>query len=64
MGGGLLQKVDRDTMKFSSMLGHVKYKGEQTGRDVLKAPVCAAKGGGGGFSLPGVLQVGRRGVMK
>uniref|UniRef100_A0A7S0MWA0 Nicotinamide phosphoribosyltransferase n=1 Tax=Pyramimonas obovata TaxID=1411642 RepID=A0A7S0MWA0_9CHLO len=55
MGGGLLQKVNRDTMSFATKLSHIHYKGEPKGRDIMKAP----KSDTGKFSLPGILQVRR-----
>mmetsp|Transcript_35825 Transcript_35825/g.60367 ORF Transcript_35825/g.60367 Transcript_35825/m.60367 type:complete len:518 (-) Transcript_35825:704-2257(-) len=55
MGGGLLQKVNRDTMQFATKLSHIRHKGEEVGRDVMKAPRTDV----GKFSLPGILQVRR-----
>lgn len=62
MGGGLLQKVNRDTMSFATKLSYIQYKQEDptfdacpgvTDFDVMKAPnTDAAK-----FSLPGQLSV-------
>jgi nicotinic acid phosphoribosyltransferase len=53
MGGGLLQKVNRDTMSFATKLSHIHIKGQDTGRDIMKAPKTDL----GKFSLPGILQV-------
>lgn len=54
MGGGLLQKVDRDTMSFATKLSHIE---EPSGakRDVMKRP----KTDSGKISFPGVLSVRR-----
>jgi nicotinic acid phosphoribosyltransferase len=54
MGGGLLQKVDRDTMQFATKLNYIIYK-DGVHRNVMKRP----KTDGGKFSLPGILQVRR-----
>ena len=54
MGGGLLQKVNRDTMSFATKLSHIRYA-DGRARDVMKAP----KTDEGKISLPGVLQVRR-----
>ena len=52
MGGGLLQKVNRDTMGFATKLSFIQYgDGEQ--RNVMKAP----KTDPNKVSLPGVLRV-------
>ena len=58
MGGGLLQKVNRDTMSFATKLSRIEYAdGSTPPRDVMKHPKTdAAK-----FSLPGVLAVKRVG---
>lgn len=53
MGGGLLQKVNRDTMSFATKLSHIHYAGQEAGRDLMKAP----KTDNTKFSLPGILQV-------
>jgi len=55
MGGGLLQKVNRDTMSFATKLSHIHIKGQDAGRDIMKAPKTDL----GKFSLPGILQVRR-----
>lgn len=55
MGGGLLQRVNRDTMSFATKLSFIKYK-DGTTRDVMKRP----KTDGGKFSLPGILKVVRK----
>jgi nicotinic acid phosphoribosyltransferase len=52
MGGGLLQKVDRDTMSFATKLSYIKYQ-DGSERNVMKAPKTDQKK----FSLPGCLQV-------
>ncbi|KAK3276004.1 hypothetical protein CYMTET_15896, partial [Cymbomonas tetramitiformis] len=54
MGGGLLQKVNRDTMSFATKLSHIRFK-DGTSRDIMKAP----KTDTGKFSLPGILAVKR-----
>ena len=54
MGGGLLQKVNRDTMNYAAKLSHIVYA-DGTGVDKMKAP----KGDHGKDSLPGVLAVKR-----
>lgn len=38
MGGGLLQKVNRDTMSFATKLGHIVYA-DGTARDIFKVPL-------------------------
>ncbi|KAJ3075262.1 hypothetical protein HDU98_008738 [Podochytrium sp. JEL0797] len=54
MGGGLLQKVNRDTMSFATKLCHVQYK-DGTIREVMKMPKTdMAK-----ISLPGELGVSK-----
>jgi nicotinamide phosphoribosyltransferase len=54
MGGGLLQKCNRDTMSFATKLSHIVYA-DGTGSDVMKTPKKSiAK-----VSLPGRLFVGR-----
>ncbi|KAF8927275.1 hypothetical protein BGZ47_002241 [Haplosporangium gracile] len=52
MGGGLLQKLDRDTMSFATKLSHIVYF-DGTKRDVMKHP----KTDSDKISLPGVLDV-------
>jgi len=52
MGGGLLQKVNRDTMAFATKLSFIEYK-DGTERIVMKVP----KTDGGKCSLPGIMQV-------
>jgi nicotinamide phosphoribosyltransferase len=54
MGGGLLQRVDRDTMSFATKLSHVEDP-DGTKRDVMKRP----KTDSGKISFPGVLSVRR-----
>jgi len=54
MGGGLLQKVNRDTMSFATKLCHIQLA-DGTERDVMKAPKTDVHK----ISLPGVLQVRR-----
>jgi nicotinamide phosphoribosyltransferase len=48
MGGGLLQKVNRDTCSFATKLSHIVY-GDGRAEDVMKQPQTDA----GKFSLPG-----------
>jgi len=52
MGGGLLQKINRDTMSFATKLSYIEYK-DGTKRDVMKLP----KTDSGKTSLPGMLRV-------
>ncbi|KAJ1974172.1 hypothetical protein H4R35_003741 [Dimargaris xerosporica] len=52
MGGGLLQKVNRDTMSFATKLSHITYA-DGTSRDVMKYPKTDASK----ISLPGELAV-------
>lgn len=54
MGGGLLQKVNRDTMGFATKLSHIRYADGKE-RDIMKLP----KSDKGKVSLPGVLRVRR-----
>ncbi|KAG0265950.1 hypothetical protein DFQ27_000258 [Actinomortierella ambigua] len=54
MGGGLLQKLNRDTMSFATKLSNIVYE-DGTVRDVMKHPVTDS----GKISLPGVLDVVR-----
>lgn len=56
MGGGLLQKVNRDTMSFATKLSYIVYA-DGTDREVMKRP----KTDGGKLSLPGILKVRRDG---
>ena len=52
MGGGLLQKVHRDTMSFATKVNKIVYSdGEE--RDVMKCPKTES----GKFSLPGELSL-------
>jgi nicotinamide phosphoribosyltransferase len=51
MGGGLLQKMNRDTMSFATKLNYIKSDGK--GRDVMKKP----KSDSGKISMPGILKV-------
>ena len=37
MGGGLLQKLNRDTLSFATKLSHVVYA-DGTPADIMKAP--------------------------
>lgn len=48
MGGGLLQKVNRDTMSFATKLCHIVYA-DGTAADIMKQPQTDT----GKFSLPG-----------
>jgi nicotinic acid phosphoribosyltransferase len=52
MGGGLLQKVNRDSMSFATKLNFIMYE-DGTERNVMKYP----KTDSGKISLPGVLEV-------
>ncbi|RUS22413.1 Quinolinate phosphoribosyl transferase [Endogone sp. FLAS-F59071] len=52
MGGGLLQKLNRDTMSFATKLSSIVYKGGAK-RQLMKTP----KTDGGKFSLPGEFAV-------
>jgi len=54
MGGGLLQKVNRDTMSFATKLSHIVYA-DGTSRDIMKKP----KSDLSKVSLPGILKVKR-----
>ncbi|KAG2489592.1 hypothetical protein HYH03_011873 [Edaphochlamys debaryana] len=54
MGGGLLQKVNRDTMSFATKLCHIVYA-DGHAADIMKQPQTDT----GKFSLPGVLAVKR-----
>lgn len=54
MGGGLLQKVNRDTMSFATKLSFIKYK-DGTQRDVMKRPKTDINK----VSFPGALYVKR-----
>jgi len=51
MGGGLLQKMNRDTMSFATKLNYIKSDGK--GRDVMKKP----KSDSGKISMPGILKI-------
>ena len=55
MGGGLLQKVNRDTMSFATKLSYIKYANGES-KDIMKAPSTDLNK----FSLPGRLRVLRR----
>jgi len=52
MGGGLLQKCNRDTMSFATKLSYIKYA-DGSVRQVMKCPKTDA----GKISLPGPLKV-------
>ena len=54
MGGGLLQKIDRDTMSFATKLSHIVYADGHS-RDMMKTP----QEDSGKISLPGILAVKR-----
>ena len=56
MGGGLLQKVNRDTMSFATKLSYIQYNQEDY-KDVMKMP----KTDSGKYSLPGLLAVAKEG---
>ena len=49
MGGGLLQKINRDTMSFATKLSHVTYA-DGTQADIMKSPT----GDASKISFPGV----------
>ncbi len=49
MGGGLLQKINRDTMSFATKLSHVIYA-DGSHADIMKAPT----GDASKISFPGV----------
>jgi nicotinamide phosphoribosyltransferase len=51
MGGGLLQKVNRDTLSFATKLSFIQF--EDHSRDLMKKP----KTDGGKISLPGKFRV-------
>merc|ERR1712100_296070 len=55
MGGGLQQKVNRDTMSFATKLSYIHYAETDQKRDIMKKP----KTDSGKTSLPGCLQVKR-----
>ena len=52
MGGGLLQKVNRDILSFATKLSHIRFA-DGTTKDIMKTP----RGDSGKFSLPGELAV-------
>lgn len=54
MGGGLLQKHNRDTMSFATKLAHIVYE-DGSAHDIMKAP----KSSGGKRSMPGEVEVKR-----
>lgn len=54
MGGGLLQKVNRDTLSFATKLSHITYDSGEA-RDLMKTP----KTDGGKQSLPGEFAICR-----
>ena len=54
MGGGLLQRVNRDTMSFATKLSHITYANGQE-EDKMKLP----KTDPSKYSLPGVMAVKR-----
>ncbi|KAK9816981.1 hypothetical protein WJX72_007792 [[Myrmecia] bisecta] len=54
MGGGLLQKVNRDTLSFATKLSHIVYA-DGSHVDIMKSP----KSDTGKLSLPGVMAVKR-----
>ena len=56
MGGGLLQKVDRDTLSFATKLCYVEFvdpEGTKTVRNVMKAPAGVSEK----WSSPGIMRV-------
>ncbi|KAH6569948.1 hypothetical protein BASA62_004544 [Batrachochytrium salamandrivorans] len=58
MGGGLLQKLNRDTMSFATKLSKIVYS-DGSERDVMKMPKTES----GKISLPGELKVIRNAEM-
>lgn len=52
MGGGLLQRLNRDTMSFATKLSHIEYA-DGTSADVMKLPKTDPLK----FSLPGIMAV-------
>lgn len=54
MGGGLLQKVNRDSLSFATKLSHIVYA-DGTAQDIMKQP----KTDPSKYSLPGLLAVRR-----
>ncbi|GES96682.1 nicotinate phosphoribosyltransferase [Rhizophagus clarus] len=56
MGGGLLQKLNRDTMSFATKLSHVTHS-DGVARDIMKTP----KTDTGKISLPGEFAVKKNG---
>jgi nicotinic acid phosphoribosyltransferase len=52
MGGGLLQRHNRDTMAFATKLSHIVYA-DGTAKDIMKLPKTDA----GKVSFPGILSV-------
>lgn len=52
MGGGLLQRVNRDTMSFATKLSHITYTDGRS-RDLMKQPKASSLK----TSFPGVLMV-------
>jgi len=56
MGGGLLQRCNRDTMSFATKLSLIQYR-DGTIREVMKRP----KTDSGKISFPGILRVQRIG---
>ncbi|CAG8567686.1 7188_t:CDS:10 [Diversispora eburnea] len=54
MGGGLLQKLNRDTMSFATKLSYIKYA-DGTERNIMKIPTMDSKK----ISLPGEFVVKR-----
>jgi nicotinic acid phosphoribosyltransferase len=57
MGGGLLQKVNRDTMSFATKLNHIVYA-DGTPADIMKQPSTDS----GKFSLPGAAPQRMQGI--
>ncbi|RHZ75245.1 hypothetical protein Glove_216g80 [Diversispora epigaea] len=54
MGGGLLQKINRDTMSFATKLSHIRYA-DGTERSIMKIPTTDSNK----ISLPGEFVVKR-----
>ena len=60
MGGGLLQKVNRDTMSFATKLSYIKYAGAEGGeKDVMKRPATDRDK----WSIPGKVRVLRKKIF-
>ena len=59
MGGGLLQKVNKDTISFATKLSYIEYEKGNSGakfKEIMKAPATDVEK----FSLPGKMRVMRK----